>query len=121
MNVTDTGKVLAKAAAFDRRTVGDADVLAWHQAIGDLDALDALDAVAAHYQRESRWLMPADVRQHAEAAAKRRAATERRKLLTAAGYPETTGTAAHSPDARDRKAELNAALRRIANQKSIPA
>lgn len=121
MNVTDTGKVLAKAAAFDRRTVGEADVLAWHQAIGGLEALDALDAVAAHYQHETRWLMPADIRSHAEAAAKRRAAAERRRLLTDAGWPETTGTTAYPPDTRDRKAELDAALRRLANRKAITA
>lgn len=119
MNVQQTASVLAKAAAFDGRTVGESDILAWHQAIGDLDAIDALDAVTAHYQRETRWLMPADVRTLAEAQAKRRAAAERRQLLAEAGWPDTTGTTAYAPAARDRKAELDTALRRLANQKAI--
>lgn len=119
MNVDDTAKVLAKAAAFDRRTVGESDILAWHQAISDLDPLDALDAVTAHYQHETRWLMPADVRGHAEEASKRRAASKRQRLLGDAGWPDTTGTTAYGPATRDRKAQLDTALRKLANRKAI--
>jgi hypothetical protein len=103
MNVTETASVLAKCAAFDRRTVGDTDVLAWHQAIGDLDVLDALDAVTAHYQQETRWLMPSDVRAHAEAAAKRRAYLKRRRWLTEQGYPPSQGTTAYGPPPSQRR------------------
>src|SRR5690606_17919177 len=109
----------AKIAAFDHRTVGESDVLAWHQTIGDLDPLDALDAVAAHYQHETCWLMPAHIRAYAEDAAKRRAAAERRRLLAEAGWPDSTGTTAYGPDVRDRKAEIDAALRDLAERKAI--
>jgi hypothetical protein len=55
--------VLAKAAAFDNRTVGKADVLAWHEVIGDLDRDDALAAVARFYGAVTeRRIMPGDVR-----------------------------------------------------------
>jgi hypothetical protein len=55
--------VLAKAAAFDQRTIGKADVLAWHEVIGDLDRDDALTAVARFYGTVTeRRLMPGDVR-----------------------------------------------------------
>lgn len=78
MTPTDTAKVLAKIASYDRRTVGDTDILAWHEALNDLDARDALDAVTAHYRAETRWLMPADIRHHAETAANRRLQANRR-------------------------------------------
>jgi len=72
--------VLTVAASFDRRTVGHADVLAWHAAVGDLDAEDARDAVIAHYARSTDWLMPAHVRSHV--------ARIRGDRLTAAGSLE---------------------------------
>jgi len=59
----DTARILAKAAAFDQRTIGESDVLAWHEAIGDLDAADSLAAVARFYATVvDRRIMPGDVR-----------------------------------------------------------
>jgi hypothetical protein len=75
MNLQEAGQILAKAAAYDRRTIGQADVLAWHEALSDMDATDALAAVAAHYRDSTEWLMPAHVRrQVAELARQRRRA-----------------------------------------------
>ncbi len=54
--------LLSTAAAFDRRTVGDADVIAWHSAIGELDFADAQAAVVRHYQQTRDFVMPSDVR-----------------------------------------------------------
>lgn len=63
MTPEDVVDVLAKAAAFDQRTIGKADVLAWHEVIGDLDRDDALTAVARFYGTVTeRRLMPGDVR-----------------------------------------------------------
>ena len=63
MTPQDVGRLLAKAAAFDQRTVGDVDVLAWCEAIGDLDAADALAAVSRFYATVTeRRIMPGDVR-----------------------------------------------------------
>jgi hypothetical protein len=61
MTPGDVGRVLAKAAAFDQRTVGEADVLAWIEVIGDLEAADALEAVSRHYAETDRRLMPVHV------------------------------------------------------------
>jgi hypothetical protein len=61
MTHDDVVDVLTAAAAFDRRTIGEADVLAWHAAIGDLPAADAMTAVIAHYRESRDWLMPSDV------------------------------------------------------------
>ncbi len=75
MNVRETAAVLAKAQAYDRRTIGEADVLAWHEALSDLDVGDALAAVAAHYRDSTDWLMPVHVRRGvAELARQRRRA-----------------------------------------------
>lgn len=54
--------LLTAAAAFDRRTVGMADAMAWQAVVGDLPYDDALAAVRAHYTESTDWLMPAHVR-----------------------------------------------------------
>jgi hypothetical protein len=56
--------VLAKAAAFDNRKVGEVDVLAWHEVIGRYDVSDALAAVTRHYTETRDRLMPADLMRH---------------------------------------------------------
>lgn len=78
MTPGDAARVLAKAAAFDQRTVGAADVAAWHEALSDLDAADALAAVARHYSTSEQRIMPVHVRRLArEAVIARRQAIER--------------------------------------------
>lgn len=59
--------LLTTAAAYDRRKVGEADVLAWHAAVGDLDYLDSQNAVIGHYTESTEWLMPAHVRKRVKA------------------------------------------------------
>lgn len=61
MNLAEAADVLAMAAAFDSRTVGKADILAWHAVIGHLDAAEARDAVVAHYTDTRDRIMPVDV------------------------------------------------------------
>ena len=63
MNLEQTARVLAKAAAFDFRTVGETDVRAWHEAIGDLDAEEALAAVSRWYRDRADRLMPSHLRE----------------------------------------------------------
>lgn len=63
MTPSQTAELLAFAAAFDRRTLGKADVLAWHTVLTDIDYEAAKQAVTAHYATETRWIMPADIRQ----------------------------------------------------------
>ncbi|WP_051814527.1 hypothetical protein RFN58_07060 [Streptomyces iakyrus] len=64
MTPAETAALLSFAAAFDRRTIGEADVLAWQTVLADIRFDPAKAAVAAHYARETRWIMPADIRQH---------------------------------------------------------
>lgn len=62
MTPAQTAELLAFCAAFDRRTVGKADVLAWQTVLADIDFNAAKSAVTAHYAEETRWIMPADIR-----------------------------------------------------------
>lgn len=83
MNAEEISDVLAKAAAFDQRTVGAADILAWLEVVGDLDRADALEGVARHYRETSNRMMPADLRRHVKAIREerqRRAPHEIREL-----------------------------------------
>jgi hypothetical protein len=68
MNAAEMGELLGFAAAFDNRTAGDADIIAWLEAIGDLPFDDARAAVAAHYRNDpDKRLMPAHVLQGVKA------------------------------------------------------
>jgi hypothetical protein len=62
MNLKETNTVLALVQAFDRRTVGEVDVRAWHSVLGDLEVADVMEAVRRHYADSSDWMMPAHVR-----------------------------------------------------------
>jgi hypothetical protein len=72
MTKADIARLLTLIAAFDRRTIGETDVEAWHLILADLEPNDCMEAVRAHYMTESRWLMPADVRAFAVNAARHR-------------------------------------------------
>jgi hypothetical protein len=88
MTPSQTAELLAFAAAFDRRTLGKADVLAWHTVLHDIDADAAKAAVTQHYADETRWIMPADIRQ-----------AVRRQRADAADSIQGPGLPAEIPDA----------------------
>jgi hypothetical protein len=101
----DVARVLAKAAAYDQRTVGQADVMAWHEVLADFDFADSLAAVARHYAEHTERLMPAHVRRLAIEIDRdrRRAARERRE--------ESERLAIEAdPTRRDRSAEVRALI-----------
>ncbi|HEU5032715.1 MAG TPA: hypothetical protein VFV01_47885 [Spirillospora sp.] len=50
MNTAEVAQLLALCASFDQRTVGEADVHAWHYAISDLDYRTAAAAVRDWYK-----------------------------------------------------------------------
>lgn len=62
MDRNEVVDILTLIAARDRRTVGQADVAAWLEDIGDLTFEDARAAVARYYRESREWIMPADVR-----------------------------------------------------------
>lgn len=66
MNRSDTAKLLAFCAAYDQRTIGEADVLAWYEAIEspwvpNIDLDEAKAAVTSHYRETPQRITVADV------------------------------------------------------------
>ncbi|WBP89488.1 zinc finger domain-containing protein [Kitasatospora cathayae] len=62
MTPSQVAELLTMASAFDRRTVGKTDVMAWHLVLRDVDFEQAQTAVAAHYADTRDWIMPSDIR-----------------------------------------------------------
>jgi hypothetical protein len=81
MKPSEAAVILAKIAAYDRRTVGEADAQAWAEALdGHVTVADALQAVTDHFTESRDWIMPVDVI--------KRAAKFRRARIQAAGLPD---------------------------------
>lgn len=110
MTLDETIDLLAVAAAFDRRTVGEADAMAWQAAIGDLDFSDSRAAIVAHYQDTRDWVMPADIRKRVKAM--RRDRLERQ--IVAAPPAEL------ADNTHDYRAALSRSIRQIADGRSVP-
>lgn len=62
MTLDETIDLLTTCAAYDRRTIGKTDAVAWHAVVGDLPFDRAQQAVFAHYGESTEWIMPAHVR-----------------------------------------------------------
>ena len=77
MNRAEAAQLLGAMAAFDRRTVGDADVIAWQAVLDDVPFADALEAVKQHYREGEAWLMPVHVRKAVRAMQAEREAAAR--------------------------------------------
>ena len=118
MNAVEIGTVLAKAAAFDRRKVGEADILAWLEAIGDLGYADALAAVTRHFRDSTEYLQPAHIRQHVEEIDRdrRRAAREHREDQA----KEAERLAIEAAPRTDRSRELAEAIREVVAKVETP-
>jgi hypothetical protein len=74
MKPSEVAELLTFAAAFDRRTVGAADVAAWTTVLGDIGLDPARHAVSAHYAETRDWIMPSDIRQRVLASRRNAAA-----------------------------------------------
>ncbi|GAA1616110.1 hypothetical protein ACFQY4_18100 [Catellatospora bangladeshensis] len=109
MKPSEMGKVLAKCAAFDSRTVGESDVMAWHEAVGHLDFEHAMQAVSRFYATSRQRMWPVDL---VETVRMVRAEHERRERL-ATREPQRLQTG----DIGDPR--LRAAVRSIAQAASL--
>jgi hypothetical protein len=87
MTLDETIDLLTTCAAYDRRTIGKADAVAWHAVVRDLPFTDAQEAVFAHYSESREWIMPADVRTRVKRKQRDEADRGRiRQLLDPAAY-----------------------------------
>lgn len=109
MNAAETGQLLAFAALYDNRKVGDPDVVAWLKAIGDLPYADAEAAVAAHYGESTDRIMPGHVRTRVKAM--------RRDRLERAIVPAPAAGLADNP--RNHLAVLRDGIRQLADGKQV--
>lgn len=68
MTVTapDAARLLAVAAVFDKRTVGEIESIAWADALKDLDPRACAEGIREHFAQcdDGRYLLPAHVRTH---------------------------------------------------------
>ncbi|HEY5990451.1 MAG TPA: hypothetical protein VIV12_29290 [Streptosporangiaceae bacterium] len=87
MSPEETIDLLAIMAAYDQRTVGEADVIAWHAALADVVFEDARRSVIGHYRENDDRIMPSDVRSRALVYADDRAMTERTTEADGCGNP----------------------------------
>lgn len=84
MKRSETAILLAKISAFDQRTIGEADVEAWTEALGsDIPLADALAVVTNHFRTSHERLMPIHIITAVGAV--------RRERLTRAGDPPMPG------------------------------
>ena len=68
MNRHEAAQLLTVVAAYDRRTLGDMDVVTWAKALDDITLDDATEAVHGWFRDRSDWLLPADVRKSVKRA-----------------------------------------------------
>lgn len=62
MNLSETARLLSTIAAFNNRTIGEGDVVAWQSVLSDVPLADAEEAVRRHFAEQTDWLMPAHIR-----------------------------------------------------------
>lgn len=62
MNRSETALMLAQMQAYDQRTVGESDVIAWHALLSDAPFEDCQEAIRRHYAEQTDRIMPAHVR-----------------------------------------------------------
>jgi hypothetical protein len=106
MTPAEVARVLAKAAAFDQRTIGEADVAAWHEIVAKVELADGLAAVTRHYTETGARIMPADLLRHARAAREDR----RRREVGRQAVPALALPSRYEPDMiRDLQIERGAA------------
>lgn len=113
MNAREIAMLLASCASADKRTVGEADVIAWLDWVGDLDYADAVAAVKAHYSETRDWIMPSDIR--------RRVRATRAARIAAAPPVEPSDAAADDPAVyrREMRAAIAAAAAAPAGPRAI--
>jgi hypothetical protein len=62
MTPAEAARVLARAAAFDKRTASEVEARAWAEALPEINEADAIEAIVRHYRASTEYLMPGHVR-----------------------------------------------------------
>jgi hypothetical protein len=116
MTRSEIALLLGAIAGRDQRTIGDADVLAWHEDLGDLDFQDARAAVSRHFRETAARIMPAHIRHHV-----RIIRSERRETAEIRELPSRFETDDERDDRiRRNVAKIRALLADMAERHSVP-
>ena len=94
MNHSDIARLLAIVAGHNQRTVGDADVLTWHDAatLARWTYPEAERAIRQHYATSTeRWIMPGHVTELIRAE-RRQPARHQRRALRGGPLPASDAT-----------------------------
>lgn len=117
MNRSETALLLGSIAARDQRTVGETDVLAWHEDLGDLPFEDTRAAVSRHFRESTDRIMPAHIRRQVKIIR-----DERRASAEVAALPP--GRFEDDPDRDERLArnigKIQKLLAELVAKRSIP-
>lgn len=105
MTPEQVAMVLAKAAVFDQRNVGESDILAWLEVLEDTNPADAIAAVTRHYRETRERIMPSDVIRLAA-----QIADERRREALRARTNAVLSISAPAAAPEDRSAEVKQLL-----------
>lgn len=62
MNLEQTSELLIVASAYDKRKLNEETIIAWHDALNDIEYAYALAAVKQHFRTSAEYLMPKHVR-----------------------------------------------------------
>lgn len=117
MNRSETALLLGAMAARDQRTVGEADVLAWYEDLGDLPFEDCRAAVSRHFRDSTERIMPAHIRRQVRILRDERRAGEAVKALPPGRFgddPERAERIARNAD------KMRALLAELVAKRSIP-
>lgn len=91
MNRQETSQLLVIASTIDNRSITEEAMQVWHGLLDDVDYADAVAALKDYYRTETKWLMPAHIRDlvvkhRADARREKgRSVVERRDWLTEHG------------------------------------
>lgn len=110
MRLVEMGNVLAKCAAFDHRTVGEADILAWFEAVGHLDYQLAMEAVSRFYARSKQRMWPIDLVEAVQAITAERSRGQ---------HPVLSQPSRFEPDGI-RDARVRAGVRQVSKALGLP-
>jgi len=105
MKISETALVLAKAQAFDNRTVGEANIAAWHEVLADVSIHEALAAVTDHFKTSIEYLTPRHIVAFVESGR-----YDGKRLLEVAGPPDYPSDLTHQAEQAFRL-EYQAAVR----------
>jgi hypothetical protein len=117
MTPADAAHLLALVAAFDRRTIGETDAVAWADALDGYTPDECAEAVRDYFRNSDAWLMPTHVRAIVKAKradlADRAAAYQHHQAIAAVPYEQSAAHKAYLEASKVLQAAMVAKYERL--------